>query len=76
VDDLCTTDDIISLRAEILVARRASERTIARLDALLMRFPESADLWSLRARALELTGAPPDAVAAAYARAGALDRAR
>lgn len=53
-DELCTTDDIASLRAEVLVARRATEETMRRLDALLARFPDAADLWVLRGKALLL----------------------
>lgn len=53
-DDLCTTDDIASLRAEVLIARRATTLTLARIDALLTRFPDAADLWVLRGKAILL----------------------
>jgi predicted RNA polymerase sigma factor len=53
-DELCVTDDISGLRAEVYVARQASEQTIARIDALLVRFPESPELWVMRGDALRL----------------------
>ena len=60
--DHCTTDEILALRTQVLLTRQAGADTIARIAALIGRFPESADLWLLQGRALLLRGDPHGAV--------------
>jgi tetratricopeptide (TPR) repeat protein len=49
------------------------ERALAAVDAALVEHPEAAALHEIRGRALAATGAPAEAVRAAYARAVELD---
>ena len=71
--DHCTTDEILALRTQILVARRADRETVARTTALLERFPESPDLRVLHGRALLLAARDLEGAAASFEHALALE---
>ena len=64
-----------ALRALVRVAHKADEPEIARraVDAAVAAHPEAAVFHEVRGLHLELSGAAPDEVRAAYARAVALD---
>ena len=72
--DLCTTDEILSLRAQILVARTADATTVQRVAALLERFPDSPELWELHGQAIRLAEPGSGEAAKSFERAQSLRR--
>lgn len=74
--NLCVPDSITVIRTEMYLGRGASAQTLARIEALVQRFPESPDLWVLRGDAIQLSDGTGPTLAEArksYQRALALD---
>ena len=74
--DRCVPDEIAAVRAEIYVQNGASPQTLARIEGLLRRFPDSPDLWVLRGDAIQLgdgTGPSLSDARKAYEQALAID---
>jgi hypothetical protein len=74
--DLCVPDEIAAIRADIYVHGGASAGTLARIESLVHRFPDSPDLWVLRGDAIQLgdgTGPSLDEARKSYEHALAID---